>query len=241
MRYSLMLLKFIGKGVANAVGGGIAGDLLFEVVPEVAADVYKWWKKDRKPEEQQADLAGAGQRPPRAGQGGGQANRRGSRRRQAAGGQEGTGGLPQPRPRPASQVAAPPFRPNRHHRRPGSGAPERREDIIPLLPTKLPRFKPGDRPCPASTGSWTSCSASAASARCGRRGNPLLDGMPPVALKFCLDPSAGQYLRNEAAVLEPRHAPGPAPGHRHPGGARTCPPSRRAWSTSTSRAATWPG
>ena len=39
MRYPLMLLKFVGKGVANAVGGGIAGDLLFEVIPEVAADV----------------------------------------------------------------------------------------------------------------------------------------------------------------------------------------------------------
>src|SRR5436190_23232831 len=56
MKIPLILLKFVGKAVANAVGGGIAGDLLFDVVPDVAQEAYKWWKKDRKPEQQQLDL-----------------------------------------------------------------------------------------------------------------------------------------------------------------------------------------
>src|SRR5262245_15886154 len=56
MKIPLLLLKFVGKAVGNALGGGIAGDLIFDVIPEVAAEGYKWWKKDRKPEEQQADL-----------------------------------------------------------------------------------------------------------------------------------------------------------------------------------------
>src|SRR5437660_827487 len=42
--------------------------------------------------------------------------------------------------------------------------------------------------------------------------NPLLDGVPPVALKFCLDPNMAQYLRNEAAVLNRVMRQG-----RHPG------------------------
>ena len=57
MKIPLILLKFVGKAVGNAVGGGIAGDLLFDVVPDLAAEGYKWWKKDRKPQEMRDDLA----------------------------------------------------------------------------------------------------------------------------------------------------------------------------------------
>src|SRR4051794_7024261 len=56
MKIPLVLLKFVGKAVCNAVGGGVAGDLIFDVVPDVAEEAYKWWKK-RKPGEQQQDLA----------------------------------------------------------------------------------------------------------------------------------------------------------------------------------------
>src|SRR5439155_7994969 len=45
-----------------------------------------------------------------------------------------------------------------------------------------------------------------------RARNPLLASVPAAALKFCLDPAAAQYLRNEAAVLDRVMRQG-----RHPG------------------------
>ena len=56
--------------------------------------------------------------------------------------------------------------------------------------------------CPASIGNWWSCSASAASARSGRRATRTSTAWPPVALKFCLDPAAKErLLKHEAKII----------------------------------------
>jgi hypothetical protein len=64
MRVPLMLLKFVGKGIGNAFGAGLAGDLLFEALPEIASDVWRWWAAERSPEQRRADLAALAQASP---------------------------------------------------------------------------------------------------------------------------------------------------------------------------------
>src|SRR5262249_48608665 len=46
MAYPLVLLKFLAKGALNAVSGGVGGDFLCEVLPDVAASVWGWWHKE---------------------------------------------------------------------------------------------------------------------------------------------------------------------------------------------------
>src|SRR5262245_19659067 len=64
MRLPLGLLKVVGKGVLNAVGGGIVGDVLVEVLPDVARDVCAWWQKGRTPEEPGAEVQALAQASP---------------------------------------------------------------------------------------------------------------------------------------------------------------------------------
>src|SRR5262245_30925194 len=53
----LMMLRCVGKAAANFFGGGIAGDVLFEVLPDLAGDAWKWWHGQRDAEQRRQDLA----------------------------------------------------------------------------------------------------------------------------------------------------------------------------------------
>ena len=46
MSLPLRLLKIVGKVALNAVGGGIAGDLALDLLPEIAQHVWVWWTDD---------------------------------------------------------------------------------------------------------------------------------------------------------------------------------------------------
>jgi serine/threonine protein kinase len=72
------------------------------------------------------------------------------------------------------------------------------EDLIDLLPTKLPRFKAGDRP--PGIGDWEleELLGTGGFGEVWKARNPPFD---PVALKFCLDAQAAETLRHEASVL----------------------------------------
>jgi eukaryotic-like serine/threonine-protein kinase len=50
------LLKFAAKALLNAAGGGIAGDLIVEVLPEVAQDIWEWWSRNRAEGERRAEV-----------------------------------------------------------------------------------------------------------------------------------------------------------------------------------------
>ena len=56
MQTPLALLRFIAKAVGNAFGAGIAGDLLVEVLPEVAKDIWDWWGSDRDSDQRRTDI-----------------------------------------------------------------------------------------------------------------------------------------------------------------------------------------
>ena len=64
MRSPRELVKAVARAVLNAVSGGYVGDLIVDVVPGVAHDVWDWWGKNRGDAERKAELEALAQTPP---------------------------------------------------------------------------------------------------------------------------------------------------------------------------------
>jgi TPR repeat protein len=88
----------------------------------------------------------------------------------------------------------------------------RPEDLVPLLPARALRFKPGDRPLSGVDWELEELVGLGGFGEVWKARHAHLRSKAPVALKFCLDPTAVAALRNEAGVLDRvmRHG-------RHPG------------------------
>ena len=56
MNGSIAFLRFVTKAALNYVGFGVAGDFLAEALPEMARDVYAWWGKGRSQEQLRAEV-----------------------------------------------------------------------------------------------------------------------------------------------------------------------------------------
>ncbi len=79
---------------------------------------------------------------------------------------------------------------------------KRPEDLLRFLPQGLPRFRPGDRPLANVDLELVELLGKGGFGEVWKARNPHLDSVAPVALKFCLDPSAkDRLLRHEADVL----------------------------------------
>jgi TPR repeat protein/serine/threonine protein kinase len=79
---------------------------------------------------------------------------------------------------------------------------EHREDLAQFLPAGPPRFRAGDRPLPGVDWVLEEPLGQGGFGEVWKARHAHLRSRPPVALKFCLDPSAVAALRNEVGVLD---------------------------------------
>jgi hypothetical protein len=193
------LFKLIAKAFLHVLGAGLLGgaaDVLLDALPEVAQDVWDWWNKERTEEQREAELeqlAGALD---------------GEVRRAA---EDAVREVAADQPAAVQQVLVVylmqvPATVRRSLARHTALAPRtwrlrRADDLLPLLPARLPRFRPGDRPLPGVDWELVELLGVGGFSEVWKARNPDFDGVPLVALKFCLDPASRDLLGHEAAVL----------------------------------------
>ncbi len=78
----------------------------------------------------------------------------------------------------------------------------RADDLLQFLPSRPPRFKPGERPLPGVDWELEELVGVGGFGEVWKARHPYLKSKPPVALKFCLDAQAVAALRNEAGILD---------------------------------------
>ena len=214
MRSYYAFLKFVGRAILTSVGGpcaNLAGDFLFDFLPEVAQDVWSTWGKGRNEEQRRTEL----EQLAKADQSELRTEIEQVVREVAAEQTEETRQtlgvylshlqvtIRQQLRRPADPTGT---------TVPSHLSPCKAEDLAAFLPNGLPRFKAGLRPLENVDWELVELLGVGGFGEVWKARNPYCIGMAPVALKFCLDATAAKLLRHEAAVLDRVMRHGKHPG-----------------------------
>ena len=212
MRTPLVLLKAIGKAALNYVGAGVLGDILVDALPEIANNAWDEWSKEKDAKERRAELEAVAQ----------------ATGKQLAEAVEqvvrevAAGASPDVREALTGYLRQVPAEIRRTLRRPadptGTTVPaglvlRKGDDLLPFLPARVSRFKPGDRPLAGVDLVLDEFLGAGGFGEVWKARNPDFEGFAPVALKFCLDPQTSKRLlthqaRVEAQVLKQGRHPG---------------------------------
>ena len=201
MRTPLVLLKAIGKAVLNYAGGGVLGDILIDALPEIANNAWDEWSKVEDAKERRAELEAVAQA---TGEQLAEAVKEVVR-------EVAAGASPDVRELLTGYLRQVPAEIRRTLRRPadptGTTVPaglvlRKGDDLLPFLPTRVSRFKPGDRPLAGVDLVLDEFLGSGGFGEVWRAHNPNIAKFAPVALKFCLDPEASKRLLTHQAWVD---------------------------------------
>ena len=201
MRTPLVLLKAIAKAVLHVMGpAGVLGGIVIDAMAEIANNVWDAWGKGKSAEEHRAELEAVAQAT-------GEEIRAMIERIV----QEVAGGEPEAvRQALATYLRQVPASIRRTLRRPadpsGTTVPpglvlRKGEDLLPFLPARVPLFQPGDRPLREVDWVLDELLGVGGVGEVWKAHNPYVEGFAPVALKFCIDPQARQWLLTHEAQI----------------------------------------
>jgi formylglycine-generating enzyme required for sulfatase activity len=211
MQTAPTLLDHIAHALLDTTGDDLVHDGFAEALPVIADKVWSSWAGARNEKERQEELAALVQQPARE-----------TRARIA----RLVRGLADGRPAAVRKALTtylnlvPPA--VRHwFRRPddpdGTNVSpalqlQSADELLPLLPARLPHFEPGDHPLPEAGWELEELLGTSSFGELWKAYHPELSSAVSVALKFCLDPASAKLLRSQARVLDQLKLHG-----RHPG------------------------
>lgn len=201
MRAAFGILKAVGKAALNVAGGGFMGDVLVHALPAIAQNAWEGWRADRN-EKQQAEEVQAIVRMA--------ANEIRDEVRKVIL-EIAPDRSPEIQLELEQYLTQIPISLRQSLKSPtdpsGQILPENfvidsPDVLLSMLPARLPKFKAGDRPLPGIDWELVELLGCGGFGEVWKARNPFFDGVPAVALKFCIDPMAkDRLLRHEAAVL----------------------------------------
>jgi formylglycine-generating enzyme required for sulfatase activity len=205
------LLKCIAQAAWNAAGDGILTESLTDVLPEIAGQAWADWSKVCSADQRRAALEGLVQAPIDVLQQAAETIAADLARSKSATVRQGL----------ADYLVYVPAIMRQAFRRPtdagGTTMPsrlsvEKADDLIPFLPMRRPRFRPGDSPLAGVDWELEELLGVREFGEVWKARNPHLPSAPAVALKFFFDTVSAKVLRNEAKLLDRLMLQG-----RHPG------------------------